>query len=352
MTAGAALWGFSGPRPAAVLAFVLSVLSACAPRVEAPGQVIQPAALTTSAVVTSDGAHLPLRRWTPESGAGDRVVVAVHGFNDYSRFFDSAGTYLAERGITTYAYDQRGFGAAPNHGLWAGLDAYVHDLAVTARLVRAEHPGARLIILGESMGGAFAMTAAARGLLDADGLILAAPAVWGRAAMPWYQKAALWLSAHTVPWLPVTGRGLNRRPSDNIAMLRAMGQDPLVIKETRIDSVFGLVGAMDAALAAAGAVRLPTLMLYGQRDEIVPESPSLRAARDMTRANPESARFAVYETGYHMLLRDLQAETVWRDLQAWIDDPNAPLPSGAIEAGRAALQTFDARTNATAGSAH
>jgi hypothetical protein len=32
-----------------------------------------------------------------------------------------------------------------------------------------------------------------------------------------------------------------------------------------------------------------------------------------------------------MLLRDLQGETVWRDILAWMEDPRAPLPSGAEE---------------------
>ena len=30
-----------------------------------------------------------------------------------------------------------------------------------------------------------------------------------------------------------------------------------------------------------------------------------------------------------MLTRDLQGETVWRDIDAWLADPRAPLPSGA-----------------------
>jgi hypothetical protein len=38
---------------------------------------------------------------------------------------------------------------------------------------------------------------------------------------------------------------------------------------------------------------------------------------------------AIYENGYHMLLRDLQAETVWTDIAAWIADASQPLPSGS-----------------------
>jgi hypothetical protein len=34
-----------------------------------------------------------------------------------------------------------------------------------------------------------------------------------------------------------------------------------------------------------------------------------------------------------MLLRDLQAQTVWRDIAAWIDDMAAPFPSGEEVSG-------------------
>jgi acylglycerol lipase len=326
----------------------LLVFAACAPRVEPPGVDVRAPTLGTDAVIAADGASLPLRRWTPPVADRGVVVLAVHGFNDYGNFFADAGAFFSQRGVPVYAYDQRGFGGAPNRGIWAGTDAYAADLSAVSRLVRAAHPKDRLIIVGESMGGAFAMTASARGTLDADGLILAAPAVWGRAAMPWYQQAALWLSAHTVPWLSVSGRSLNRRPSDNIEMLRAMGRDPLVIKETRIDSVYGLVDAMDAAMDAAGALRHPAMMLYGKRDEIVPETPSLTAARAMTAAAPDRTRVAVYASGFHMLLRDLQAETVWRDMLAWMMDPDAPLPSGADTAGAVFLQGEAARAKAAA----
>ena len=56
-------------------------------------------------------------------------------------------------------------------------------------------------------------------------------------------------------------------------------------------------------------------------------------------------RTALYTGGYHMLLRDLKAERVWRDIAAWIDDPRAPLPSGAD----ARAQKLLAGTDRTAG---
>ena len=53
--------------------------------------------------------------------------------------------------------------------------------------------------------------------------------------------------------------------------------------------------------------------------------------------DPKGRRIAFYTDGYHMLLRDLQAETVYRDIAAWINDRRAPLPSGADAAASALM---------------
>lgn len=311
-------------RPLA-LAAVLLLAAACAPRIEAAGPPIAEPALAAAAFVAADGAALPLRAWRPD-GEPWAVVLALHGFNDYSNAFADVGAFLAGRGVALYAYDQRGFGATATRGLWPGIPALTSDLKTAAELLRRNHPGTPLYLLGESMGGAVAMVAMAGPWPPAvDGVVLAAPAVWGRESMPWYQRAALAVASHTVPWLKVSGRGLGLKPSDNIEMLRALSRDPLVIKETRVDAIHGLADLMDAALAAAPWLSGQVLVLYGEKDEIIPKEPSFR----MLRALPRHQRTALYENGFHMLLRDLQAPAVWADVAAWMEDPHVPLPSGA-----------------------
>lgn len=292
------------------------------PRVEAPH-------FLDDWFVAADGIRLTTRHWLPE-GRPRAIVVALHGFNDYSNFFAAPGAWLAERGIASYAYDQRGFGDGPDHGLWAGAETYARDLADFVDLIRRRNPGLPVYVLGESMGGAVALVAAAGDHPPAaDGYILAAPAVWGRRTMTWYETAALWLTSHTIPTFRVTGQGLNIQPSDNIEMLRALGRDPLVIKRTRVETIHGLVDLMDAALADAPKFAAKALILYGGRDEIVPGAPTFMMIRHLPRDARARQTFALYKGGYHMLLRDLDAERVWRDILAWIDDPKALLPSGA-----------------------
>ncbi|MFP5448793.1 MAG: alpha/beta hydrolase, partial [Alphaproteobacteria bacterium] len=72
-------------------------------------------------------------------------------------------------------------------------------------------------------------------------------------------------------------------------------------------------------------LQVPVLYLYGQNDEIIPERPAFQAA---ARLKPTD-RSAYYADGWHLLTRDLQGEAVMADILAYIEDPEAPLPSGA-----------------------
>jgi alpha-beta hydrolase superfamily lysophospholipase len=280
-------------------------------------------------VVTADGVELPLRSWMPQ-GNPRAVVIALHGMNDYSNAFDAAGKQLAAAGIATYAYDQRGFGQAPHVGKWAGMATMANDLKTVRAVIGARHPGLPVYLLGESMGGAVAMVARTDSEpVAADGLILVAPAVWGRANMSIFEKVGLFLTAHTVPWMHLSAAGLKITPSDNVEMLRALSRDPLVIKKTRVDTIWGMVDLMDAAYGRAAELRGPMLMLYGKHDEIIPKEPSFVVMRAL---KPHGARIAYYDQGYHMLLRDLQGPAVIADIAAWIFDRDAKLPSGAEEA--------------------
>ena len=268
---------------------------------------------------------LPVRSWLPGHAPLKAVIVGVHGFNDYSQAFAVPGTYLTRFGIAIYAYDQRGFGGAPVKGLWSGVDAYTSDLASFVKQIRKLYPDLPLYIMGESMGGAVTIvTLTGDHAPPVDGVILVAPAVWGRETMPWYQRWLLAVASHTVPWMKLTGNGLDITPSDNMEMRRALYNDPQVIKGTRVDAMYGLTNLMDAALARAGKLRLPSLIQYGMHDQVIPREAMFQMLEKM----PSTTRRAFYKQGYHMLLRDLHREKPLTDIAAWISDHNRALPYG------------------------
>lgn len=310
-----------------VAALLLALLVACAPVMQPAGPATAMPSLQDDALVAADGYRLPLRRWIPD-GETKIVVLGLHGFGDYSKAFEKAAVIWREKGVATYAYDQRGFGATATARRWAGVEAMIDDLAMAQSLIRRSHADAKFVLMGESMGAALVMAALAQGRVPyPDATVLLGSAARGRETLGALGRNGLWLIAHSIPWWPVSTVGMNYSPSDNIEMLRELSRDPLVIKSPRVDLVWGLVDAMDAALAAAPKLRGPMLVAYGARDRVVPPD----VMRNMAKDFPANAgiKLAVYDEGYHLLLRDLQAGRVREDVLAWMLDPQAPLPSGA-----------------------
>ncbi len=159
------------------------LLSACAPTIQGaltPPRDFRGPRFEEDAFVSFDGARLGLSVWRATIDGGVEfpehdnepfiplpprpadpwaVVIGLHGMNDYARTFEGAGPYWAERGVTTYAYDARGFGRSPNRGVWAGEALMIEDLRTAVAVARKAHPGAIIAVVGESMGAAQGMVA-------------------------------------------------------------------------------------------------------------------------------------------------------------------------------------------------
>ncbi len=289
-------------------------LTACAPIVHPAGPDVMEPVLADDTLTMADGSTLDLHVW-PASGYEHAIILALHGFNDYGNAFALPAEIWSKRGITTYAYDQRGFGNSVIAGYWAGSPTLVRDVETTVELLARRHLGVPVFLLGESMGGALAALASVElRAIKPDGLVLVAPAVWGLDTMPWSYRASLWLVAHVAPGAKLSGSGLDIWPSDNIEMLRALGQDPLVIKETRADATLGLVRLMDQGLSAASGITVPTLLVYGARDDIIPAEPVERFAL----AVQAPLVVTLYEQGYHMAMRDLGRDLPVNDIADFV----------------------------------
>ncbi len=299
----------------------LSTSEAVGPHFETENQVF----------VAADGARLGLTVW-PATGVDEReyVVVGVHGMNDYANAFHMAAPYWAAHGVTTYAYDQRGFGRSPGRGIWPEEELMREDLRTAVDVARARHPKAIITVVGISMGGSVALSAFGSDRPPAaDRLIASGPGLRGWGAINPLYKASLWSSTHMRPsWIVRPPRGLVKiAPSDNVEMLRRTWADPLMMPENRIDQVYGVVSLMETAHRRVAALTpdVPTLVSYGANDLVITPPGVKRTAKKM----PASVHTVYYPKGYHMLMRDLQAETVHADYLAFMKNPATSLPSGS-----------------------
>jgi len=317
------------------------LVSCSGPRIQPVVDTTQAPALYPEAAVMADGYRLPLTVYRP-AREPDAIFLALHGFNDYRNAFNGPGRYFAKRGIMTIAYDQRGFGETAQRGIWPGWHRLQQDAETLLELVCQEHPDTPLYLLGESMGGAVSIVSApGNSNTCLRGIILAAPAVWGWQTMPFWQATLLRLATWLAPAHKVTGEGLEIRPSDNIGMLRALGRDPLVIKATRIDTIYGLTELMGQAYTRSTTIGLPVLLLYGAHDEVIPRYALCGMIARLPDSRTRLWDMVIYPDGFHMLTRDLQADTVLRDIVAWVDDGQRELPSGrSVQRGSERLQAL------------
>lgn len=289
-----------------------AALTACVSFPDAPSAVVTPV-IDNDALVAVDGVQLAVTKW--EADTPRAVLIALHGMNDYAETFALPAPWWAEEaGITTYAIDQRGFGRSPNVGRWVGAETLAADLRAAVTAARRAHPDLPIFILGHSMGGAVVMKAESDAPLEADGLILVAPGVWGGNALPFPYRLTLNLAASLSPGKTLTGERASRQPSDNIEILRQMYADPLVIKETRLDSVLGVVRLMGEAYGEADQVGGDILLLIGEKDEVIPVKTMLRVGERLC----GEVDIRRYPDGWHLLLRDLQGPVVWRDIAEWV----------------------------------
>lgn len=301
--------------------WLIFMLSACSPEFVPPQvpETISPG-ISAHTFTSFDNTKLPLRVWKPMDEI-EGVIIALHGFNDYSNFMKDSALFFNNHQLAVYAYDQRGFGATQSRTRWGSSQALKDDLGTFISIIRATHPDIPVYVLGDSMGGAVTiLTFAQDDPPKVEGLILVAPAVWARSEMPFYQRFSLAIAARILPWLKVSGKSLDITPSDNDAMLRELGRDPLIIKESRIDVLYGLSNLMDKAYSNAEKLRNRLLLLYGEKDEIIPREPVVSFYQRLPLRSEGKQRMILYENGYHMLMRDLDADIVLQDIVEWIDD--------------------------------
>lgn len=109
-----------------------------------------------------DRMPIAFRVWNATAPGGpERVVIAIHGSSASSSSLHALGKALRAEGLTVYAPDIRGHGGTGRHGDIDYAGQLDDDLADFVAVVRQRHPAARLVLMGFSSGGGFALHAAA-----------------------------------------------------------------------------------------------------------------------------------------------------------------------------------------------
>jgi alpha-beta hydrolase superfamily lysophospholipase len=260
---------------------------------------------------TRDGTRLHLHHWPLPEPRG--IALITHGLGEHGGRHAALARWLNVRGWNVVAWDQRGHGRS--EGPRGALRSPQDPVADLEEVIREVNPDRQpLLLIGHSAGGAFAarFTLEHPGLVDA--LVLSSPA-FAADLSPW-QRVLLAFGNLCAPSL-AQASGLDPEfISHDRDVVRAYREDPLVHNRVTARLASAILNAGRAAVDAAPAWRVPTLLLYAGDDHLVAPRGSDAFAAAAPRDVVDVERF---DALYHEIFNEGQAAApVFARLERWM----------------------------------
>jgi acylglycerol lipase len=297
--------------------FIVAILiSGCSAHISEVNRKTQEPKLSNNHFVTSDGSALPYLMWGPRTKPKS-IILGIHSFGDFSKAYELIGKYFASRGVALWTYDQRGFGASPNKGIWAGTQTLVQDMEEFAVLVqKTAGQEVPIVMLGESMGAAVILAALGKDktAINPKSIILSGPAVREDRPYRYLFNIGLWGVTKILPRKEVE---ILRTYDERLAPFHAerWALDERIIDSVRLDTYYGLIRLSDFASGKAKRLDVPTLLLFGTEDsQIHPKS----ICALMTALNSQS-KLKVYEDKPHLIFQIKNQARLLSDIWDWVN---------------------------------
>ena len=261
------------------------------------------------------GLDLYAQAWLPDDHVRSVIVVA-HGLGEHSGRYASLAEALVAAGHAVYALDHRGHGRSP--GARANIERFEHlvsDYGAFAGRAARQHPDAPVFLLGHSMGGAVAFATALRLPGAVRGVVLSAPALAAAETASGSRKLLARVLSTIAPNTGVWRIDAARVSRDPMVVHKYLAE-PLVHRgAVPARTVVELLDAMEGFLFQAPKLRLPTLVLHGTRDALVP----VDATRPVYQALDAQRRTIKYYEGlFHEVFNEPERAQVIGDLLHWL----------------------------------
>ena len=254
--------------------------------------------------------------WVPD-GQTLAVVMLVHGLGEHSGRYAHVAEHLTERGFAIYTLDHYGHGKSDGHaGFVERFSVYLDGVNALLEKARDEQPEVPFFLVGHSMGGLIAATY----LLDNQdafkACVLSGPALKTDQAPPALLLALIRLLSALVPTLPMIrldASGVSRDP----AVVDAYVNDPLNFHgKLSARLIAELSATMDDTLSRASEIRIPLILLHGEKDLLTAPSGSQEM---FDTVSSDDKTLKIYPGLFHEIFNEPEKETVLSDMSAWLE---------------------------------
>jgi alpha-beta hydrolase superfamily lysophospholipase len=198
-------------------------------------------------------------------------LLLVHGLAEYAARYRDVAATLASRGISCFAYDQRGHGARPGTRTHVDrFDDFIDDLNLEAESLTRRSPELPLFVWGHSMGSIVAIGAVLTARHRWRGAITSSNSleVFRRGPNP--LNPVFRFGSRLLPHLRVP-LGLDaRKISTDEAVQQAYANDPLIPPTASLRLIVEFAAACERCRSGAGQLTLPWLVVHGEADAIAP----------------------------------------------------------------------------------
>jgi len=235
-----------------------------------------------SHVTTADGTDLLVRQWpVDEAEAGGAwagppwaSVLLVHGLGEHSGRYEAVGDQLTGAGLEVFAYDQRGMGGSGGRrGDVEHWSQFLDDLGERLAAVRAgagDHP---VVLYGHSLGGLDAAGYLLSDRPSPDLAVLSSPGL--DSALPGWKKRLAVVLARVTPTVAIPNGIKPETISRDPSVAAKTVNDPLCVKaSTARFGAAALAEQVRVRRDCTGGFGIPTLVLHGEDDGLVPASAS------------------------------------------------------------------------------
>jgi alpha-beta hydrolase superfamily lysophospholipase len=249
-----------------------------------------------------------VREW-PAVGSRRAAFVLVHGIAEHSGRYERTGSLLSDAGFEVRSFDLFGFGASGGpRGDIAEWADYFDQIERHLEVMRSKQ--VPVVLLGHSMGGNLAAGYVISDRPSPDLLVLSSPAFGGGAG---WQRAVAGVAAKVAPSISIPNSLKGEQLSRDPEVGEAYFGDPLVWAKSTPRLGSFLFNAMSDITDGAARIDIPTLVLHGGADTIVPPQSTAFLA-DL----PNFER-RLYPRLRHEILNEPEGPELVQAIVEWVD---------------------------------